>query len=87
MSKKGGYKIIDFKGLTLSTTDVVIPGIYDAIESTTKPILASGIKISTTEYNDEFVGVTISSDDFVIDFHGYDIVITVDDEVSATAQE
>lgn len=84
--RKGGYKIIDFKGKTLSGTKTVIPGIYEAIEGTDKAIMASGVVISTTEFKDEFVPVELSSGDYLITpFHGYAITITDDDEVTAEA--
>lgn len=90
MSLKGGYKIVDFKGKALSTTAVVIPGIYDAIEGNySKPLLASGIVITIsgldTEYADEYIVPTVSSGDYNITFHGYTIAIDDDDKVTATA--
>ena len=48
MARHGGYKIIDFGGVALNnSTAVKIPGIYEAIESTDKMTIASGIGVSS----------------------------------------
>ena len=53
MSRKGGYKIIDLKNKELQIgVGMVYDGIYDAIESTTKQILISGLNIDGLEVND-----------------------------------
>ena len=50
--KKGGYKIIDFKGTQITTSAVTIKGIHKAIESTNKRTVVSGLVQSGVEYDD-----------------------------------
>lgn len=66
MSRKGGYKIIDFGGISLiSGTKKTIPGVYDAIESTNKRTVISGLVVGSTEYNDMEVNFVFISGAFV----------------------
>lgn len=66
MSRKGGYKIIDFGGVAFTSgTEKTISGIYDAIESTNKRTVISGLVVGSTEYNDMEVNFVVSSGDFV----------------------
>lgn len=84
--KKGGYKIIDFKGTALSGTAVDMPGIYDQIvDDYDKPIMVSGVIISGELQDDAYASVKVS--DGSVDLTVYDGVITVtdDDEVSFAA--
>ena len=65
MSRNGGYKIIDFKGVPFTSgTEKTINGIYDAIESTNKVTLVSGLVIGSTEYDDMFVPFNVNGTDF-----------------------
>lgn len=82
-----GYKVIDFKNKVLSTTPTVINGVYEGFEGATKPILVSGIKISTTEYKPIFVEPYVSSGDYVFVAYGHTFAIDDDDKVTATAIE
>lgn len=52
--KKGGYKIIDFSKGTFDGTQksVIIPGIHEAIESTNKRTVVSGLTVAGVEYDD-----------------------------------
>mgnify|MGYP006891094094 CR=1 FL=1 len=52
--KKGGYKIIDLSKGTFDGTQkpVVIPGVHEAIESTNKRTVVSGLTVKGVEYND-----------------------------------
>lgn len=86
---KGGYKIIDFKGKELSSSPVVIKGIYESIEENTdKCLIASAIAYDGAVYNDEVIATPdLNGTDFVISFHNGQIIITVndDDEVTLSA--
>lgn len=65
MSRKGGYKIIDFGGISLiSGTKKTIPGVYDAIESTNKRTVISGLVVGSKEYNDMEVNFVFNSGAF-----------------------
>lgn len=52
---KGGYQILDLKGLKIVTNGVTVKGAYKTIESTNKPILVTGINKNGTELKDRFV--------------------------------
>ena len=52
----GGYQIVDLKGTALASTNKTIAGVYNAIKNSNgKPIYVTGLKISTTIYNDCFL--------------------------------
>ena len=81
--KNGGYKIIDLKDVNLSTTPVVIAGIYNRVKDNyRKPILLSGIVIGGVEMADCFVDLNVSSTSYVGAVHNHTITITSDDKVS-----
>lgn len=83
MAYNGGYKVIDLKGVTLSSTAVTIAGIYDAIESNNKATMLSGFVFDSVEYDDVFTLFVESSGDFVTTVNGITITVTDDDEVTA----
>lgn len=78
----GGYKIIDFKGVDLITSQT-IKGIHSAIKSTNKALLLSNVVISGTEYDDLFLPVLVSGSDFKFTLNGYTVTITEADLVTA----
>ena len=53
--RQGGYKIINLKGVNVNTPGATIAGVYDAIKSTRKPIIVSGLVIGNKEFHDVFV--------------------------------
>lgn len=83
---RGGYQIVDLKNKSLSTTEVVISGIYDVIEGNyRKPLLLHNINIGGTEKADAFVEMSISDTTYSCTVYGGTIAITDDDEVTYTA--
>lgn len=90
MSLKGGYKIIDFKGTALTSgTEATIPGVYEAIESTNKRTIVSGLVVGGTEYDDMPVLFTVDSTSFVSivtlpDSGSISFVVASDDGVTVT---
>lgn len=90
--RKGGYKIVDFKGAELTSTVVVRPGIYSQIiDDYDKTILVSGVSLSGTLKDDSFASVNEitgdSGDSVELGVYGGVITITEDDEVSFTASK
>lgn len=91
----GGYKIINLKsepiGVSTEQTHTEIPGIYEAIESTMKPILLEGIVLdidgTETEIPPCFIAPITSSGDFVFTIYTYTLTVTDDDEIYYTAAE
>lgn len=83
MAKNGGYKIIDFNGSHITFSGVTIPGIFDAIESTNKATLLSGVVLDSGESvieMDDFYGTFIYSEGvYTIDIPGA-ITLTITDE-------
>ena len=60
--KMGGYKIIDLKNKSITTTGVTIDGIYKEIEgSYRKPLLLKHLVINGVEKNDTFVNVVVQT--------------------------
>ncbi len=87
MARKGGYQIVDFKGLQLSAAETTIPGIYETIEGNyNKELLASGLNFSGTVLPDVPIAATISGN---ITFVAYNqtVTITSSDVVTASAGE
>ncbi len=85
MAHKGGYQIVDLRGESLSGTAVTIPGTYEKIEGTRKPILLTNINKGGTEIHNSFVSPLVSSSNFLItlpDGSGEVITITPDDEIT-----
>lgn len=81
----GGYKIIDLKGTSLSTTAKTIEGVYAGIGSTKKPIMLCNINIGGTAYHDTIINITVSSSKYVWTVYGYNFEVTNQDKVKATA--
>lgn len=87
--RKGGYKIVDFKGAELSSTVVVRPGIYSQIiDDYDKTILVSGVSLGGTLKDDSFASVSEvtgdSGDSVDLGVYGGVITVTEDDEITFT---
>lgn len=66
MSKLGGYKIVDLSGSAFATgVESTKPGVYEAIESTNKRIVVSGLVIGSVEYDDMNVPFIVEGSDYV----------------------
>lgn len=50
MNYKGGYRIIDFGGITLNSTAKTITGIYNRITKAGKPIVVKGVYDGASNY-------------------------------------
>lgn len=88
----GGYQIIDFGGVTLSSTKQVIKGVYRKA-SCGKPIIVQNFKVSTTLYAGSYICQRVkSSTNWVLYVPNtktsnttyYTITIESDDKVSIT---
>lgn len=86
--KKGGYKIIDFKGTALSGTAVDMPGIYDQIvDDYDKPVMVSGVSLNGDIMDDAYASVQEKiagnlSKSVELTVYGGIITVTEDDKVS-----
>lgn len=80
---KGGYKIINFKGIPLNKdSKVTIKGIYDYIEkSYRKPLLFSGVNIKGIIYPDMFIQAILTSARYEVTLDNVKLYITNDDGV------
>lgn len=67
MAIKGGYKLIDLKGIKLTVgEEVIVKGIYNSIENSyNKPLILTGINISGVERNDVFIDFSDDSGSYV----------------------
>lgn len=87
---RGGYKIINLKETNFTDgTAMMIPGIYDSIESTRKPTLVSGLILDDTEYQDAFVSFEVQGSNFVGKIFNGDaeIKITITDTDAVTVAQ
>lgn len=82
---KGGYHMIDFGGVNLSTTTengVTISGIYESIENSYfKSLLFTGIVIEGIEMNDTYATVTSAENSYTVSLYGHTVTITNADNV------
>ena len=80
---KGGYKIINFKGIPLNKeSKVTINGIYDSIENSyRKPLLFSGVNIGGYIYPDTFIQANLTSARYEVILDDIKLYITSDDGV------
>lgn len=73
---KGGYQIVDLKGVNVGVTFKPVPGVYESIEGNYyKPLLLSGIVLDGTAYPDTFIEVTIVSGNYQTNVYGRTLVI------------
>lgn len=80
---RGGYQIIDLKHKKLvAASNISLPGIYNRIESTTKPLLLSNINVNGVEKHDSFITPTISGTNYVITIYGLKLTIASSDIVT-----
>ena len=81
----GGYQIIDLGGKQLTSgVGMVYDGIYDVIESTTKPILVEGLNVGGVDYHSAFVDFTVAGSTYTGTIHGKTITISDIDVVTVT---
>lgn len=86
--KKGGYKILDLQNKNIvNGAYAIVDGVYEAIESTTKPLLLSGLRFNDVEYRDTYVTATVSGQDYKIVVNGFTITITSADHVSVVTNK
>lgn len=82
MSLKGGYKIIDLKGIDVTQSAMMVEGVYESIESNYgKPLLISGIVIDGVEKDDVFVQATLNGSAYEFELYGYTIQVQDTDAV------
>lgn len=80
---KGGYKIINFKGIPLNKdSKVTIDGIYESIENSyRKPLLFSGVNIGGVIYPDMFIQAILTSARYEVTLDNVKLYITSDNGV------
>lgn len=80
---KGGYQIVDFKDVNITTEGVTIVGIYEQIEgSHRKALLASGLTIDNVEYRDTWIDPTHTENNYSFTALGKTFTVTNDDKVA-----
>lgn len=81
----GGYQIVDFKDVALSTTATTIAGAYRALTKNRKLKIASGLNFNSKKHDDLPTGVITASSGYVTFVcDGYTIKVTTADAVTAT---
>lgn len=83
--RHGGYIIIDLQGKELlDGVGMVVDGIYDKVEGTSKAILVSGFNFEGVEYKDTFVAFSVVGSAFVGKIYEKEIKIEDTDVVTIT---
>lgn len=78
----GGYKIINLQNKNITTQESIkIDGIYDAVESTTKPILIEKINLIGFDKKPLFVQVNEDGGNYTFNAYGYNFTIMQDDTI------
>lgn len=82
--KRGGYKIIDFGDVNITTENgATVVGIYENIEKThRKAIMISGITIDNVEKPDCFIDCEIAGGNYTFTAYGKTFTITNADKVT-----
>lgn len=79
---KGGYQIINLDHTEFELdTGIVFDGIYNKVESTTKPILISGVNVDGYDYHDAYCEPIIFGNYIFFKFNKFYIIIDDDDVV------
>ena len=88
-NKKGGYKIVSLKGLDLLTEELVIVGLFLALQNSYgKVILLDDIVIDGEEKKSAYVHAEKVGDNYVVkNLYGYDLTISDEDEVTAVEHQ
>lgn len=85
---RGGYQMVDFRGISISSTAVTIDGVYETIEGNYyKPLLLCGINISGVDKNDIFVELGTNNSNYTFDVYGGTITITKDNMITFVVKE
>ena len=79
---KGGYKLIDFKKVDITEEDVVIDGIFNSINSTTKRVVATNLNIGGFELKELELSVVGDESGYLLQCPFFKIIISDVDGVS-----
>ena len=69
MARKGGYVIIDLSGYDITSKGsykVTVPGVFEKLSKTNKPVLVSGLTIAGKTYRDAFAECQTSGANLMI---------------------
>lgn len=81
---KGGYKIVDFKDVNITTDNgAVITGIYNGFENNhRKAVLISGVTIDGVEKPDCFIDCEIDDGNYTFSAYGKTFTVTAENNVT-----
>lgn len=84
MSMNGGYKIVDFQDVDITTADgATLAGIYEEFEgSSRKAILISGVTIDGVAQRDVFVDAVINAGSYTFTAYGKTFTITSEEKIT-----
>lgn len=82
---KGGYQIIDFRGVNITGSAQTIPGIYESIGGNyNKPLLLSGIVLSGVGKADVFAAAETDAGNYKFTVYGGTLTVTAENAVTYT---
>lgn len=81
---KGGYKIIDFKDVNITTAGgATVAGIYETIEHThRKALMVSGVTIDGVEKPDCFISCDVADGSYTFSAYGKTFTISNADKIT-----
>lgn len=86
-----GYKVIDLGYALIGGEGITVPGIYEAIEGATKPVMLAGVNVRGTEISPTYVTFGVSGQDMIASIittstetsiSGYTVKVTDEDLVT-----
>ena len=57
VTARGGYQIIDLAGYTISGTPTTVPGIFEKVKNSKKPILIENLKGANSDYTFDYAPI------------------------------
>lgn len=63
---KGGYKVFDLNGKNIDSNGVVFPGIYEFVESATKPVMLMNLMFNGQNFGSQYVPAAPYGNSFVL---------------------
>lgn len=81
---KGGYKIVDFKDVNITTdAGATVIGVYESIEAShRKAIMISGIVIDGVEKPDCFIDCSVADGNYTFTAYGKTFTVTHDNKIT-----
>lgn len=90
MNVNGGYQLVDFKNISISSTSaegVTVKGVYETIEGSYRKLLVgSNIVIDDVELNNVVITPINGENQYEVELYGKNYTITSDDLITVATE-